>query len=194
MNESIKYTFVCDPDNCDTLIEVTCTSGFDFPNGEVKLTCPCGRQMAYISATIQPNNEREKMEDIQQEITRLLDQVNAITIQRDNLELQVERLQNANTTYSKDASLQYGRINRVKEYLADNYDMLEGYADAIAEILDIELSRDITYSVQMTATVTVSVPVGQDGEDILRENLYIDANHGDVIIDDYEVCNVSEEY
>ena len=46
----MKYTFVCDPDLCDTLVEVTCVTGFDFPNGEVKMKCPCGREMNYISA------------------------------------------------------------------------------------------------------------------------------------------------
>ena len=41
------YTFVCDPDECDLLIEVH-TDRFDFPNGEIKMTCPCGRLMQYI--------------------------------------------------------------------------------------------------------------------------------------------------
>ena len=50
MNEWIKYTFVCDPDECDTLIEVTCKLPFDFPNGEVAMTCPCGRKMQWIMA------------------------------------------------------------------------------------------------------------------------------------------------
>lgn len=107
---------------------------------------------------------------------------------------QIERLQNANSTYSKDTTLQYGRINQVKEYLTENYDELEMHADSIAEILNIELSREVTYTVTMTATVTVSVPVGEDGEDILNENLYIDANHGDIVIDTYDVDSVSEEY
>lgn len=52
MNNWIKYTFVCDPNECDTLIEVTCKSGFDFPSGEISMTCPCGRSMNFISSEI----------------------------------------------------------------------------------------------------------------------------------------------
>ena len=44
-----KYTFVCDPDECDALLEFTARDGYGFPNGSVEMTCPCGRKMAYIS-------------------------------------------------------------------------------------------------------------------------------------------------
>ena len=44
-----KYTFVCDPDECDALVEFTARDGFGFPLGSVEMTCPCGRKMAYIS-------------------------------------------------------------------------------------------------------------------------------------------------
>ena len=42
------YVFTCDPDECDALIEFTARDGFGFPNGEVTMKCPCGRQMIYI--------------------------------------------------------------------------------------------------------------------------------------------------
>jgi hypothetical protein len=50
MNEDtiqIVYAFICDPKECDTLIEVHC-SKWDFPSGQVKMTCPCGRDMQWI--------------------------------------------------------------------------------------------------------------------------------------------------
>jgi hypothetical protein len=47
----ITYSFTCDPDLCDTLIEVTCKTGFDFPNGEVAMVCPCGRKMNWVATT-----------------------------------------------------------------------------------------------------------------------------------------------
>jgi hypothetical protein len=189
-----KYTFVCDPNNCDTLIEVTCPSGFDFPNGVVQLTCPCGRNMSYISATILPTTTKEEAMEYPynnpEETTQVL-ALQELILKKDE---QIVRLQNANSTYSTDANVQYGRINRVKDYLTENYDELEMHADEIANILQIELSREVTYTVTMTATVTVSVPVGEDGEDILNENLYIDANHGDIVIDSYDVDSISEDY
>ncbi len=43
-----KYTFVCDPDECDALLEFTARDGFGFPLGSVEMKCPCGRKMAYI--------------------------------------------------------------------------------------------------------------------------------------------------
>lgn len=42
------YTFTCDPKECDALIEFTARDGFGFPNGEVKMKCPCGRRMNFI--------------------------------------------------------------------------------------------------------------------------------------------------
>jgi hypothetical protein len=45
----VIYIFVCDPDECDARIDFHARDGFGFPNGEVKMTCPCGRKMQYIS-------------------------------------------------------------------------------------------------------------------------------------------------
>ena len=44
-----RYTFVCDPDECDALVEFTVRDDFGFPLGEVKMKCPCGRFLNYIS-------------------------------------------------------------------------------------------------------------------------------------------------
>ena len=44
-----KYTFVCDPDECDSLLQFTARDGYGFPNGSVQMKCPCGRMMNYIS-------------------------------------------------------------------------------------------------------------------------------------------------
>jgi len=44
-----RYTFVCDPNECDALLEFTARDGFGFPNGEVAMKCACGRMMNYIS-------------------------------------------------------------------------------------------------------------------------------------------------
>ena len=44
-----RYTFVCDPDECDALLQFTARDGYGFPNGIVRMYCPCGREMLYIS-------------------------------------------------------------------------------------------------------------------------------------------------
>ena len=82
---------------------------------------------------------------------------------------------------------QTSAIESVKEYLLDNYDDLGNHADEIASLLDIELTREVEYSVTMTATVTVTVAPGDDAESIISDNLYIDSNSGSISVDDYEV-------
>ena len=44
-----KYTFVCDPDECDALVEFTARDGYGFPKGVVEMQCACGRMLNYIS-------------------------------------------------------------------------------------------------------------------------------------------------
>jgi len=44
-----RYTFVCDPDECDALVEFTARDDFGFPLGVVEMKCPCGRMLNYIS-------------------------------------------------------------------------------------------------------------------------------------------------
>jgi len=44
-----KYTFVCDPNECDTMFEVTTSDGFGFPSGVTQLKCPCGRNTTLVS-------------------------------------------------------------------------------------------------------------------------------------------------
>jgi hypothetical protein len=45
----VKFTFTCDPDECDALVEFTSRDGFGFPNGRVSMKCGCGRELNYIS-------------------------------------------------------------------------------------------------------------------------------------------------
>lgn len=52
------YTFVCDPHECDALIEFTAKDGFGFPNGQVSMKCACGKQMVYIGKERTEDNVR----------------------------------------------------------------------------------------------------------------------------------------
>jgi len=83
-------------------------------------------------------------------------------------------------------------IESVKEYLIENYDDLGDHADELATLLDIELEREVTYSISMSATVTVTVKMGEDAEDLITENLYIDSSDSNINIDDYNVDTVYE--
>jgi hypothetical protein len=83
-------------------------------------------------------------------------------------------------------------IDSVKDYLIENYDDLELHADEIATLLDIELEREVEYTVSMSATVTVTVKVGEDGESVINDNLFIDSSYGNITVDDYSVDSVDE--
>jgi sugar-specific transcriptional regulator TrmB len=95
-------------------------------------------------------------------------------------------------SYRSIANTQTSNISSVKDYLIENYEELGDHADEIATMLDIELTREITYSVSMSCSVTVTVKCGEDGEDLITDNLYIDSNGGDISVDDYQVDTVYE--
>lgn len=100
MSEAVvtsKYTFVCDPDECDTMFEVTTSDGFGFPSGITQLKCPCGRDTTYVSfkdstsldvqRDSQPTERSNTMETEapvvtpdQQQIVYLKEKVDALTI------------------------------------------------------------------------------------------------------------------
>ena len=90
-------------------------------------------------------------------------------------------------TYRSIANTMTSNIEAVKEYLLDNYDSLDSHADEIATLLDIELTREVEYTVTMSATVTVTAGPGDDIESLISDNLYIDSNSGSISVDDYEV-------
>jgi hypothetical protein len=90
-------------------------------------------------------------------------------------------------TYRSIANTMTSNIEAVKEYLLDNYDSLDSHADEIASLLDIELTREVEYTVTMSATVTVTAGPGDDIESLISDNLYIDSNSGSISVDDYEV-------
>ena len=95
-------------------------------------------------------------------------------------------------TYRSISDTMTTNIESVKNYLIENYDDLGHHADEIATLLDIELEREVTYSISMSATVTVTVKMGEDPEDLIAENLYIDSSDGHINIDDYNVDTVYE--
>ena len=200
MNDLVSsiYTFVCDPDECDCLIQVTTSDGFGFPSGVTKLTCPCGRNTALVSvehATIQPTNQTKG------------NTMDGMTI--DNLPLSGAELYNPNllVTYKKVAgtyaspeapeyitdkvvdiewelhnsrlnskvvSVLQNKIISVKEIIESNWQEAvdEGYSDvlvSIAEALDIPLVREIEWS----ATIEVSGVITVD----LLENSNFDLQY-----------------
>ena len=197
-----KYTFTCDPDECDTLIEVSCRD-FGFPNGVTELTCPCGRKMNYLSyedATIQPTTTKEEQMETDATVSLEVNYNPDLLVTYKVLngysdpEYATDKARNiewdlhTSRQNSKTVSNLQSKINTVKNIIT------EAYADSddqdtlrqIAEALDIELMR----SVEWTATIEVSgtyeydvlseYDFDLDGE--ITDNLYVDSQSGAITI------------
>ena len=182
----IKYSYVC-PD-CDSLIEYTCNSIWNFPSGDVRrITCVCGTEALQIGqedATIQStNNEKENpMQEIQ---TMDIDQINA---QIESYKTKVNNLQS--------------QVNRIIDNLTEDYFYSDSYDkdEVLSELCDI-----IQYSpkkeISFTATIRFNGRIDVDMADVADFSIsdalgdvYVDINNGDVVIDDYDLEDVSEQY
>lgn len=121
-----------------------------------------------------------------------IDEVNTLKAELDRINSKFESLKLVNDQISARNTTKSNMIEAVKEYLLDNYDDLEMHADEIASLLDIELTREITYAVSMSVTVTVTLAPGDDADSIITDNLYVDSNNGNIAVDDYTVDYTNE--
>jgi len=212
---SSKYTFVCDPNECDSLIELTSSDGFGFPSGVTELTCPCGRKTTLLSvehATITPSTQtkEEKMEDtVTSSAVTVPDTYNPNLLVTYKV---IRGYSDAEYATDKVASLEWdlhnGRqsqknVTTLQSKIATAKDIIaEAYADSldqdtlrsIAEALGIELTRTIefTATIEVSGTVEVDLLEDYELEDDIADNLYVDSQSGRIEIGDIEVCHVRE--
>jgi hypothetical protein len=221
-NELISsvYTFVCDPDECDCLIQVTSSDGFGFPSGVTELTCPCGRKTTLVSvvnATITslnqtkegsnmdgmtvenlPLSDAEKYNPDQLVTYKVISGYSDATYATDKVRNIEWELHNARTNSKAVSSLQ-NKISLVKDIITDAYadsddqDTLR----AIAEALDIELVKEVewTASIEVSGTYSYNIldsDYEPDLTDEITDAIYADSHNGNIEITDQEVCNVRE--
>jgi len=214
---STKYTFACDPDECDVLIELTSSDGFGFPSGVTEITCPCGRKpvlLSVVNATIAPTTQtkEEKMEETTTPAVTVPDTYNSNLLVTYKV---IRGYSDAEYATDKVTSIEWdlhngrqsqkrvttllSQIDTVKEIIC------EAYADsgdqdtlrAIAEALSIELIKEVlfTASVEVSGTYSFNIlenDYDMDLESEVTDALYADSNNGNIQIDDTEVCNVRE--
>ena len=79
-------------------------------------------------------------------------------------------------------------IEKVKEYLVENYDELELHADEIARLLRIELTNTVEVTFQVEVTATVTLPVGKDFDDLSEYDfeVTIESSNSDYEIESYD--------
>ena len=213
---STKYTFACDPDECDCLIELTSSDGFGFPSGVMQITCPCGRKptlLSVVTATIAPTTQtkEEKMETetpagtvpdtynsnllVTYKVIRGYSDAEYATDKVTTIEWDLHNGRQS----QKQVSLYLSKIDTVKDIIT------EAYADsddqetlrAIAEALSIELVREVlfTATLEVSGTYTFNLldsDYDMDLDSEVTDALYADSNNGNITIDDTEVCHVRE--
>ena len=217
MTKYQKYTWVCTSD-CDALIEYTFKDGYGWPNGVMDLTCRCGTACTLLSvedATIPYTDTPLTKEETMEETT------NAVTVPdtyNSNLLVTYKVIRGySDAEYATDkvASLEWdlhngrqsqktvgvlnGKIDAAKEIIC------EAYADSqdqdtlreIAEALGIELIKEVEWSASIEVSGTYSFNIlesdyDMDLESEITDAIFADSHHGNIEINDQEVCNVRE--
>jgi hypothetical protein len=172
-----KYTFVCDPDECDTLIELTCND-FGFPSGVMQVTCPCGRSCQILSvedATIPPINQtkEEKMETTidNNYMTREFLESELVTSKEriKGLEEHIQRV--TQRDFSTSAELHKMRDN-MKEFTLEALDddsISEGQAEEIASICGFELTTEFELEVTVQYSITVNARDEESAHNLIHD-------------------------
>ncbi len=203
-----KNTYACDPDECDTLIEITTSDKFGFPSGTIyNVKCPCGRTpnlLSVVPATIQSTIERKEMETT----STMPDTYNP------NLLVTYKSIENYEATYptikvvdlegkldslvrlEKQLTISNGQISKILDNLSadgwynPNYDKSEVLND-LCEILGHEPKQTVTITAQVNVEVSYDIPLEEvedfDAKYFLQDNLSIDSWHGDVCIESFDV-------
>ena len=215
---SSKYTFACDPNECDCLIEVTSSDGFGFPSGVVEITCPCGRKPNLLSvqhATIQPTNERNTMETDTYGATV----TPAVPLSYDaNVFVTYKDIIDGTATYPtiKVNELEYrlDRIKRLEDQLSTSNGQISKIIDNLSEeswfnpntekeeilndlcaILDYEPKKEVRFEGTIYFSGRVDVPLAEyedfDLDDYVND-ITVDCYNGDVVIDEYHTEDVRE--
>jgi len=211
---SSKYTFVCDPDECDCLIELTSSDGFGFPSGVTELTCPCGRKTTLLSvehATIAPTTTKEEQMETTTPAVTVPDTYNSNLLVTykvirgySDAEYATDKvasiewdLHNGRQS-QKQVSLYLSKIDAVKDIITESYadSSDQETLQAIAEALDISLTREVEWSatIEVSGTLTIDLleSTVDDVEQEIYDNLYVDSQNGQIEIVDTEVTNVRE--
>ena len=214
--KSTKHTFVCDPDECDTLAEITTSDRFGFPSGVIQNTCPCGRQMSLVSSTIEENPTKERLNPVSEETTILVPET-----YNPNALVTYKNIDNGEVTYptikvtSLEAELEYkkalsnnrnelqSKVNRIIDNLTGNhwYNPNTDKDEVLSELCEI-LGHEPKQTIRITATVQVEVDYeipmedvdGFDAHYFLQYNLSSDSWHGDVTVDSFDVQDADVDW
>ena len=178
-----KYTFVCDPNECDTMFEVTTSDGFGFPSGVTQLKCPCGRDTTYVSfidstsldvhRDSQPTERSNTMEtayegpvvtEDQQQIVYLKERIDALTVDLATHRSIVDE-------HRRKVKKLFTSIN---DYIDENDCSEDGdislseLDDILSNVFNNRLVFEKLYEVQITYTIDATFEIRAKDEDDAR--------------------------
>jgi hypothetical protein len=186
---SSKYTFVCDPGECDSLIELTSSDGFGFPSGVTRLTCPCGRETTLLSvehATIQPTTTEEvKMETTTDNHYMTREFLESELVKNKariaQLEEQVQRVTQRDYATA-------GTLNKLRDDMKvftleglDDDSISEYQAEEIASICGFELTNEFELTVTVQYSVTVNARDEESAINAIHETDFDTVSYDDPI-------------
>ena len=77
-----------------------------------------------------------------------------------------------------------GKVDTVRDYLLENYEELGEHAQEIADLLDLELTKEVSVTVTVEFEVQLSVKPDEDLDDIIM-NLEYSIDRTDEVTDYY---------
>ena len=205
-----KWDYVCS--FCDALIEVTALVDGHSIKSEICMKCLSPLTlMSVADATIVPSTEKENP-NMEQTLSTEYNPNALVTYKKIagtyaspeapeyittkvvDLEWELEHLRQSKTTLNKleDKLIQVQDIILAQYQDSDDQQVLE----SIADILNIELTKEITWSatVEVSGTIQVSLTEDYDLELMITDELNVSAWGGNIEVGDYEVTNVREDY
>ena len=185
-----KYTYVCH--TCDALIEYTIdSSNIPADVDMTQFTCICGGiagQLSVEDATILPITEKKEDPMTTATTTYMEEQVN-------ELKAQLANHQNCDYWKAENGRIGSQLIELVNDAYEDGYKDKEEILTEICSIIDYEPKKTVEFTATMRFTGQIEVDLADandfDLTDILSE-AYVDINHGDVVIDSYELYDAEE--
>jgi len=206
-----KWDYVCP--NCDSHVEMTIKST-GLPHSEVCPKCHFALSlMSVVDATIYPTQQKEdEMETLTETpahtynpnalvtykkitdgnteyITDKVTEIEwALAQSRRNYESLTEQ---QNAWYLKESKLR----TLINDVFHDSED--QDTLEKIADIFDVPLTKEIEVTAWVNVNMTIEVDMREgeyDVEDMVRNNLTVDAYGGEITVHDYDVDRVEEQY
>ena len=171
---SQKYWFVCDQDECDSAVEFHARDGFGFPSGEVKMTCPCGKQMQYVST--QPTEGGTTMTTIEQAVQEAVGIASLSEADKLRVDLESQQIinQGLRTTINNHRNQVRDLYTALNDMIQDNGADKEStlsmgeLSDILNEVFGSELVFTKEYEVQVRYTLYATFKVTAASEDDAR--------------------------